>query len=381
VSGSIASAYVERDGVRLRLFLVGRAVQELRPSTDDAAVGLRQRAAAGLGLAALVGTSTAGYVVRPGDTLSGIARDLGTTVPALASLNAIADPHIIHPGVELAIPAAATSAAPAAPSTTGATYTVKSGDALSRIARTYGVSTSALAKANGIADVHRIRVGQVLQVPGSASTPAASAPAAPAAPSASSYRVVAGDALSRIARSLGVSTSALAKANDISDVHRIYVGQVLKVPGGTSSAAPAAAPTAAPTGSLSKAQVGALIDEIAGDYGWNPAWIKALAWQESGWQQSVVSSVGARGIMQVMPGTGSFISRSLVGRTLDLGDPRDNVIAGVAFLDYLYDLTGGDIDMTLAGYYQGLGSVRRNGMYTDTERYIRNITALKARFS
>jgi N-acetylmuramoyl-L-alanine amidase len=67
--------------------------------------------------------------------------------------------------------------------------------------------------------------------------------------------------------------------------------------------------------------------------------------------------------MQVMPATGDFISEHLVGRRLDLHDPRDNVIAGVAFLQYLWELTDGDVRQTLAGYYQGLRSVRQNGMY------------------
>ena len=58
----------------------------------------------------------------------------------------------------------------------------------------------------------------------------------------------------------------------------------------------------------------------------------------------------------------------------------DNVRAGVLFLDELYALTGGDVRMTLAGYFQGLANVRRNGMFNATERYIDNVLALRERF-
>jgi N-acetylmuramoyl-L-alanine amidase len=112
----------------------------------------------------------------------------------------------------------------------------------------------------------------------------------------------------------------------------------------------------------------------------SPAFVKAVAWQESGWNQQVVSSANAIGVMQVLPSTGRFVSSYLVGRTLDLNDPVDNVEAGVAFLRYLYRYTGGDVRMTLAGYYQGLRSVNQNGMYSDTVRYIDNVTALRARY-
>ena len=67
-------------------------------------------------------------------------------------------------------------------------------------------------------------------------------------------------------------------------------------------------------------------------------------------------------------------------RELDLTDPYDNVTAGVAFLDYLHDVTGGDIRLILGGYYQGLRSIDRNGFYRDTEQYIDNVLALRDRY-
>jgi LysM repeat protein len=183
------------------------------------------------------------------------------------------------------------------------------------------------------------------------------------------YEVGPGDTLSEIAARSGTTTTALASANGISNPDHIRIGQRLTVPSTPGRAV-----------SPSQAEVARLIEEISRANGWSPAFVKALAWQESGWNNEAVSSAGAIGIMQVMPDTGDFVSRHLVGRELDLHDPRDNVIAGVAFLEYLWELTGGDVHQTLAGYYQGLASVRQNGLYPSTESYIANVLALRERF-
>ena len=189
------------------------------------------------------------------------------------------------------------------------------------------------------------------------------------------YTVQLGDTLSEIARDHGTSTSALAEANGVDDPDRIVAGTRLELPEPATGG-----PEAVSHGSPSGSEVGALLEEVATAHGWSPRFVKALAWQESGWDQSRVSSAGAVGIMQVLPGTGEFVSRELVGRDLDLEDPRDNVEAGVVFLQYLWELTDGAAEQTLAGYYQGLRSVAENGRYDDTERYIANVLALRDRF-
>jgi N-acetylmuramoyl-L-alanine amidase len=184
------------------------------------------------------------------------------------------------------------------------------------------------------------------------------------AASGAQYVVSPGDTVSGIARAHGTTVTAIVDLNALDDPDRITVGQALELPG----TAPASA------------DVEQLLERVARQHGWSPAFVKALAWQESGWQQGVVSSAGAIGIMQVMPGTGRFVSDRLVGRQLDLTDPEDNVLAGVAFLQHLWELTGGDVELTLAGYYQGLRSVRENGRFADTERYIANVLSLRERF-
>ena len=189
------------------------------------------------------------------------------------------------------------------------------------------------------------------------------------------YTVQPGDTLSEIARDHGTSMTALAEANGIDDPDRIVAGARLELPAPEASAAQTAS-----HGPSSGGEVGALLEEVATAHGWSPRFVKALAWQESGWDQSRVSTAGAVGIMQVLPDTGEFVSRELVGRDLDLEDPRDNVEAGVVFLQYLWELTDGDAEQTLAGYYQGLRSVAEHGRYDDTERYIANVLALRERF-
>jgi N-acetylmuramoyl-L-alanine amidase len=173
-----------------------------------------------------------------------------------------------------------------------------------------------------------------------------------------------GDTLSGLAATHGTTVDAIVDANGLTDRDHVRIGQRLSLP--TAATAPE--------------DVGDLITRVADERGWSPAFVKALAWQESGWQQDRVSSAGAIGIMQVMPETGRFVSQRLVGRDLDLNDPEDNVVAGVAFLQHLWELTGGDPEQTLAGYYQGLRSVADNGRYADTERYIANVMALRERF-
>ncbi len=241
-----------------------------------------------------------------------------------------------------------------------ASYTVQPGDTLSEIAERLGVSVAALASANGIANPDHVVDGTRLTMPG------------PAGGSGGSHLVVFGETLSGIAARYGVGAAALAAENGMGVGDLLLAGRRLRIPS-------AGAPAVVRAGG--RAEVGALLEETAARYGLDPAMVKAIAWQESGWQQHVVSPDKAIGIMQVLPSTGRFVGESLVGRSLDLGNPVDNVEAGVAFLSYLGRLTGGDDRASLAGYYQGLRSVRVNGLYTDTTRYVDNVLALRARFS
>ncbi len=104
------------------------------------------------------------------------------------------------------------------PPTTGSRYVVQRGDTLYSIARRYGVSVWELATYNNIYNMDLIYVGQVLFIPGAVSGPG------------DHYVVKRGDTLYSIARRYGLSVWQLATYNNISNPHRIYVGQVIRIP-------------------------------------------------------------------------------------------------------------------------------------------------------
>jgi soluble lytic murein transglycosylase-like protein len=106
----------------------------------------------------------------------------------------------------------------------------------------------------------------------------------------------------------------------------------------------------------------------------------AIAWQESGFNNAMVSGANARGVMQVLPGTWEWVQANLAKRRLDPSSAIDNVGAGVLYLGSLLRETGGDPTLAAAAYYQGLSSVRRIGMLPETQRYVANVLALRGRF-
>ncbi|WP_239457153.1 LysM peptidoglycan-binding domain-containing protein [Planococcus versutus] len=160
------------------------------------------------------------YTVKSGDTLYSIAKKYNVTVKALAKANNITNYNLIRVGQVLTIPGK-TPSPPVTPPAPSAKYTVKAGDTLYSIARTYKVTVSALAKANNITNYNLISVGQVLKIPGKSTPPPATTV---------KYTVKSGDTLYSIARTYKTTVSKIAAANKISDVNSIRVGQVLIIP-------------------------------------------------------------------------------------------------------------------------------------------------------
>jgi LysM repeat protein len=118
------------------------------------------------------------YVVRAGDTLSGIAARYGTSVAALMRANGLRG-SLIYPGQRLTISGGGTSGGGAQPSASGGqVYVVRPGDSVSAIAYRYGTTVAAIANANGLANASRIYVGQRLRIPSGSGGGAAPAPAA-----------------------------------------------------------------------------------------------------------------------------------------------------------------------------------------------------------
>ncbi|QNU67820.1 LysM peptidoglycan-binding domain-containing protein [Ruminiclostridium herbifermentans] len=177
------------------------------------------------------------YTVKSGDTLSAIANKLGTTVAELAKLNNIANVNKISVGQKLKIPSANNSSAETKVnnSVTYTTYTVKSGDTLSALAKKYGTTVAELAKLNNIANVNKISVGQKLKVPSANNS--ATETKVNNSTTYTTYTVKSGDTLIEIARRLSITLAELAELNNITNVNKISVGQKLKVPSANNSAA------------------------------------------------------------------------------------------------------------------------------------------------
>ena len=220
-------------------------------------------------------TSATTYTVKSGDTLSSIASSHNTTTAALTSLNSLANPNLIYVGqvLKLAITTtASTSSTSSAASTSSSamTYTVKSGDTLSSIASSYNTTTSTLTSLNNLSNPNLIYVGQVLKVAGSSTSVSTSTSSSSASQATTSgtYTVKAGDTLSSIASSYNTTTAALASANSISNANLIYVGQVLKVTGTSSSTSTTTSSTSSTSGSYT-VKSGDSLSAIAAAHGLN----------------------------------------------------------------------------------------------------------------
>lgn len=185
-------------------------------------------------------TATAGetYTVQAGDTLSGIAVQFGTSYQNLASINHLSNPNQIYVGQTLVI----RGGAPVQPSTPSnnnnsgnGTYTVQAGDTLSGIAAKFGTSYENLASINGISNPNLIVVGQTLRVSGNGNVNNNTSRPSTNYGSNGTYTVQAGDTLSGIAAKYGTTYEAIASQNGINNPNEIYVGQTLRINGGSAS--------------------------------------------------------------------------------------------------------------------------------------------------
>lgn len=113
-----------------------------------------------------------------------------------------------------------------------------------------------------------------------------------------------------------------------------------------------------------------IIKTYADKYGVSIHLIKAVIHAESGYNPNAVSSKGASGLMQLMPGT----ARSL--KVADRFNPRDNVEGGVKYLRFLLDTFHGDVSLALAAYNSGLGKVAKYGgipPFNETRNYVNRV--------
>jgi LysM repeat protein len=278
----------------------------------------------------------------------------------------------------------------AVPAAASVPHVVQPGESLWAIAAANNFTTRAFAAANGLSEGANVVAGTTLQVPSiaEASSAIGGAPVTPAAGTVAprpmgGYLVQPGDTLTALANRAGVSVQQMAFVNGLDPSGILLAGSALKLPTGapvpTTSAAPTAVAPASPAptvGRVSSADIAA----VATRNGVPAGLASAIAWQESGFNNAMVSSANARGVMQVLPGTWDWVQQNLALRKLDPANPIDNVGAGVLYLGRLLRETGGDHALAAAGYYQGLASVRRIGMLPETQRYVANVLALRGRF-
>jgi soluble lytic murein transglycosylase-like protein len=110
-----------------------------------------------------------------------------------------------------------------------------------------------------------------------------------------------------------------------------------------------------------------------------PELAEAVAWQESGWQNDVVSPDNAQGIGQLLPETATFVN-GLLGTALQVTVPEDNIRMEVRMLSALLDATGGQVCDSVASYYQGLGTLHHIGVLPESQVYVRDVLSLSPRF-
>jgi hypothetical protein len=180
-------------------------------------------------------------------------------------------------------------------------------------------------------------------------------------------------------------------ANEFSSLEHTLAGLLQTLFGGSSSPSGSGAPSAGGDGAARRRSGGraahtrtngqttavssaspytGLIDQAAARHGVDPNLVSAVMRQESNYAPNAVSSAGAMGLMQLMPQTAK-----------DLGvtepfDPAQNIEAGTAYLSSLIDRYGGRVDLALAAYNAGPGTVDKYGgvpPYPETQAYVQNI--------
>ena len=308
------------------------------PFADVAALALPAHSA----VAPVATTPWKTVTVRPGDTLWQLAIAHRSTIQAIVEKNRLSGGGaLIMPGQKLLVPGrpsavkTAPKPGPVTPtkaSPKDAVYVVRSGDTMGAIAQRYGVSLTKLLAANKMTSTTVIYVGQKITVPGTGSAASPSTPSpAPTPPPGYQYP-------SKTAQAVAESKAKLA-AKDVP----------------------------------SRTETSAMIRATATRHGVDPKLALAIGWLESGWYQRAVSYTNAVGVMQLMPVSETWASQ-LAGRSLDRFDTQDNITGGVLIIRSLL-ATADSREQAIAGYYQGLYSVRTKGMYEDTKRYVASVLA------
>jgi nucleoid-associated protein YgaU len=178
------------------------------------------------------------------------------------------------------------------------------------------------------------------------------------------YVVKPGDSLTAIAKRHGTTLSTLTRINKIDPSRPLLIGTKLRLPASVATS--------------NVADVRGALDKWSSVYGVDPRLTRALAWMESGYNNSVVSPVGAQGIMQLLPTTWDYVERVLIGHSVR-HDADGNVHVGVALIHHLLATFDGNERLALAAWYQGERSVKRVGPFKVSKVFVADVEALRAR--
>jgi hypothetical protein len=200
------------------------------------------------------------------------------------------------------------------------------------------------------------------------------------------HTVEPGESLWSIAAEDGLSVDELAGANGLSPDALLVAGETVLIP-----PASAGDSTVSGTGECvwdcaspdhphptDEIVTPELVGSIAAEYGMSAPLVQSIAWNESTFNNAVVSSAGARGVMQIIPDTWNFIDENLTPQPLDPASATDNVRAGVIYLHHLYHLSDEDGQAMVASYFQG---PNRDEILPETETYVGEIRADGAEFA
>lgn len=190
--------------------------------------------------------ATKNYKVQSGDGLIALARQFNISTDSLASLNGISTSDNLYVGQTLKVPASvdltaanrsssntSTSSNSASSSAATSKYTVKSGDTLSGIANSIGVSAAQVAAVNSNFDANaRLQRGQTIKVPASKSQVERQLNDQPI-----SYKIQSGDTLTGVASRYNIALSDLAAANGLSSTSNLILGRSITIPAGGSATA------------------------------------------------------------------------------------------------------------------------------------------------
>ena len=180
----------------------------------------------------------------------------------------------------------------------------------------------------------------------------------------------------------GAGAATTAAPSSVTSANGISFASVLgQLSGGTQASPLAATGTAATAAGATAAETTAydgLIAAAAQQHGVDPALVRAVVKNESGFDPNATSAAGAQGLMQLMPGTAAGLG------VTNAYDPAQSIDAGTRYLKEQLDRFSGDARLAVAAYNAGPGAVEKAGgvpPYAETQAYVVRVLADQAAYA